>query len=94
MQDAHIFTGLHTSGTLCICPKLSEWVSEELRKESAVMKERRKAREERVLAKRASAGEPLSRLSLYLVARRARPARRCFSSGGGLGDHLQRSPSE
>lgn len=30
---------------------MSEWVAEELKKESAVLKERRKAREERVLAK-------------------------------------------
>lgn len=51
MQDAHIFTGQQTRGTLCICPKLSEWVAEELKKESAVLKERRKAREEHLLAK-------------------------------------------
>ena len=48
-QDAHIYSGLGTRG--CISPKLQEWVAGELRKESAVMTERRKAREERSLAK-------------------------------------------
>jgi hypothetical protein len=36
-------------GNLCVCPALQDWISEELRKESAVLKERRKAREERSL---------------------------------------------
>ena len=36
-----------TRGNLCICPSLQEWIAEQLRAESAVAKERRKAREER-----------------------------------------------
>ena len=37
-------------GNLPICPALSEWITEELRKEAAVLKERRKAAGERRLA--------------------------------------------
>jgi hypothetical protein len=40
-----------TRGSLCICPELSAWIAGELSKESAVMKEKRKAREERALQK-------------------------------------------
>ena len=43
--------GPMTRQNACVCPLLSEWVAEELRKEAAVMKERRKAREERNLAR-------------------------------------------
>ena len=44
-------------GELCICPLLSEWIAKELQKESAVMKERRKAGEERVLARPKKGGK-------------------------------------
>ena len=50
--DAHLFLGHQSSrGGLCISPLLDEWIAEELRKESATLKERRKAREERTLAR-------------------------------------------
>lgn len=39
------------AGTI-ICPKLSEWIGEELKKEAMVSKERRKAREERALSRK------------------------------------------
>jgi hypothetical protein len=51
LQDARIFTGEAQRGGLCISPKLQEWVANELKIESAVLKERRKAHEERALAK-------------------------------------------
>ena len=51
LQDAHVYAGLATRGNICICPLLQEYVSDELKKETAVAKERRKAREERALAK-------------------------------------------
>ncbi|CAK0894777.1 unnamed protein product [Prorocentrum cordatum] len=38
-------------GNLCIMPALAEWIASELSKGYSVMKERRKAREERVLAR-------------------------------------------
>ena len=38
-------------GNICVMPALTEWIAAELAKESAVMKERRKAREERTLAR-------------------------------------------
>ena len=34
-------------GLTVVCPDLRGWIAEELRKESSVLKERRKAREER-----------------------------------------------
>ena len=46
--DAHLYMGTSTArGGLCVSPDLQEWIAEELKKESAVLKERRKAREER-----------------------------------------------
>ena len=52
MDDQHLYMGSQLGrGQVCVCPLLQEWVSEELRKESAVLKERRKAREERTLTK-------------------------------------------
>ena len=47
-DDAHLYTGFGAarSHTL-VSPELREWIADELRKESSVMKERRKAREER-----------------------------------------------
>ena len=49
--EAHLFGGDRSRSCLCICPALSEWVADEVRKETLVMKERRKAREERALAR-------------------------------------------
>ena len=47
-SEGHLYLGGgHTRGNLCIAPELNAWISEELQKESAVLKERRKAREER-----------------------------------------------
>ena len=46
--ESGLFLGTtETKGNLCICPALSEWISEQLKAEAAVAKERRKAREER-----------------------------------------------
>ena len=51
-EERHLLMGTHAvRGNLPICPLLSDWLSDELRKEAAVMKERRKAREERQLLK-------------------------------------------
>ena len=48
--EHHLYMGGgHTRGNLCICPLLSEWIALELQKEASVLKERRKAREERGL---------------------------------------------
>ena len=50
--DSHLFLGGGSSNSrLCICPELNEFISKELQAEAAVMKERRKAREERGLKK-------------------------------------------
>ena len=54
-SEAHLFGGMMTRNTICMCPELSVWIAAELSKESAVLKERRKAREERALAKPAKA---------------------------------------
>ena len=40
-----------TLSHLCICPALSAWTAQQAAQESAVLKERRKAREERALLK-------------------------------------------
>jgi hypothetical protein len=49
----HLFSGLDdTRGGICLCPALREYVAQELTKESLIMKERRKAREERALARK------------------------------------------
>ena len=49
-DETHLMLGGgHQRENLCICPALKEWIAEELRKESQVLKERRKAREERAL---------------------------------------------
>ena len=50
-EDAHLLLGTYeTQGNLGICPKLTQWLGQELGKEASVSKERRKAREERALA--------------------------------------------
>ncbi|CAK0801950.1 unnamed protein product [Prorocentrum cordatum] len=51
--DAHLFMGTElTRGGVCVCPLLQEWASLQLAKEQALLRERRKAREERELAKK------------------------------------------
>lgn len=51
-EDAHLYLGLtNMRGGYCISPKLQEFVASELQKESAVLRERRKAQEERQLAR-------------------------------------------
>ena len=49
--DLHLMSGLSNRCKLCICPSLSTFVASEAAKDTAVMKERRKAREERALLK-------------------------------------------
>ena len=49
--DSHLYGGMISKGSLCICPSLQSWIATELSKEASVAKERRKAREERQLAK-------------------------------------------
>jgi len=43
--DTHLFTGTQQR-VLCISPELEEWIAEENRKSAAMLKERRKAKEE------------------------------------------------
>lgn len=50
-QDSYLYARTATRGCLCIHPELQAWIAGELSKEYAVAKERRKAREERSLAK-------------------------------------------
>jgi len=50
-QEAQLFSGVSGRTPLCISPALQEWAAEEARKESAVFKEQRKAREERALTR-------------------------------------------
>ena len=50
--ESYLYSGLAVAGDhTCVSPALREWISEELRKDAALMKERRKAREEREVAK-------------------------------------------
>jgi hypothetical protein len=49
-QDYLLMSGAAHRSQLCICPELTAWIATETQKETAVLKERRKAREERVLA--------------------------------------------
>ena len=49
--DHFLMSGAPSRANLCIAPSLSAWVAQEAAKESAVLKERRKAREERALLK-------------------------------------------
>ena len=50
-EEFHLYSGRRDRFALCIDPALSDWVAKEVAKESSVMKERRKAREERALAR-------------------------------------------
>ena len=47
--DRHLMAGTSSNSSLCICPALMEWMGHENSKCSAIEKERRKAREERIL---------------------------------------------
>ena len=54
--DAHLYMGSGVNrGRVCVAPVLSDWIAEELRKEASVLKERRKAREERASLKKGKA---------------------------------------
>ncbi|CAK0813243.1 unnamed protein product, partial [Prorocentrum cordatum] len=50
-DESWFFTGLQNTSCIMACPALSQWVAEQVAAENAVLKERRKAREERALAK-------------------------------------------
>ena len=50
--DYYLMSGATSRCQLCICPELKSWLAGELAKESSVLKERRKAREERALLKK------------------------------------------
>ena len=51
MDERQLFLGQDRGrGKALVCPLLEEWVAERLKSESAVLKERRKGREERMLA--------------------------------------------
>ena len=50
MEDEHLYLGTsETRGMLMVCPSLASFVSEQLRADASVLKERRKLREERLL---------------------------------------------
>jgi hypothetical protein len=49
--EAHLFSGTANRSGLCVAPQLTEWIANGLKGEAAILKERRKAREERSLAK-------------------------------------------
>jgi hypothetical protein len=49
-SDYHLMSGSKLRAQLCISPELRAWTASETAKESAVLKERRKPREERTLA--------------------------------------------
>jgi hypothetical protein len=51
VADAHLHLRRSTRGSLCVGPAIQDWLSDELQNEYAVAKERRKAREERALAR-------------------------------------------
>ena len=63
LVDSHLYMGSSEAGRggACICPLLSDWIAEELRKESGVLKERRKAREERALMSKKGKGKGADR---------------------------------
>ena len=56
MDERQLFLGQDRGrGKALVCPSLEEWVADRLKSESAVLKERRKGREERMLS--GAAGE-------------------------------------
>ena len=57
MEDSHLYLGIgETRGLACVSHKLLEFVTEELHKESIVLKERRKLKEERQASRPAGPG--------------------------------------
>ena len=51
-ENHHLYMGTDlTRGNVCVCPSLSDYVKDALAKEYQIAKERRKAREERSLAR-------------------------------------------
>ena len=58
-QERHLFLGsARASGPSLIMPELAKWVAESLSSEAAILKERRKGREERAQAAAAGGGGP------------------------------------
>ena len=55
--EQQLMAGTNSRSQLCICPALSSWLAEEIRKNNLVEKERRKAREERALTRPKKGGE-------------------------------------
>ena len=56
-HDSHLYLGTGMSrGDLCVGPLLQAWIAEQLSAESAILKERRKAREERTLTRGGGGG--------------------------------------
>ena len=49
VHDRQLMSGLPHRSNLCICPALMKWTSAEASVETSILKERRKAREERTL---------------------------------------------
>ena len=56
--EHHSMSGRQFRAQLCMCPALNDWLADDLRKKTAVDKERRKAREERTLTKPDKKGGP------------------------------------
>ena len=50
-DEHYYFTGMATTRGLMVAPALSSWISEQIARENAIAKEKRKAREERGLAR-------------------------------------------
>ena len=48
-EEQFFFTGMQATRGIMVAPALSEWIAKQLSAESAIAKERRKAREERLL---------------------------------------------
>ena len=48
--DISLMSGVSSRSVLCISPELKAWIAAETSRDAAILKERRKAREERVLA--------------------------------------------
>ena len=56
-HDSHLYLGTGLSrGDLCVCPLLQSWIAEQLSAESAILKEQRKAHEERTLTRGGGGG--------------------------------------
>ena len=49
-SDYFLMSGAASRTNVCVCPELKTWIASEISKESGILKERRKAREERALA--------------------------------------------